>query len=233
MTISQFPLVIDSFKVLQDYPASVVPDIEEYKMLKQKSSLTSSEQIRLNELLIKLNPYMITVDDYNLIVSAIKNIEDFQKNSIDGYIQTKQNEFNATLQKFSSKGLYDSATTYQQWNIVTFNYETYMSLKDDNLNHTPDNNPNWWQKISYRGAQGQPGIGLVMCGVYNNTTTYYANQAVNYNGSIYYALQTTTGNTPSISSQYWALFQANVAPIIQDSPPSNIINGQVWIQTGI
>ena len=44
--------------------------------------------------------------------------------------------------------------------------------------------------------------------VYNNTTAYVYNDFVNYNGVIYVALQSTTGNLPT-NTTYWAAIETN------------------------
>jgi hypothetical protein len=44
--------------------------------------------------------------------------------------------------------------------------------------------------------------------VYNNSTAYVYNDFVNYNGVIYVALQSTTGNAPT-NTTYWALIETN------------------------
>ncbi len=232
MAQSTFPLNIDSFKIITDYPASKASAVAEFQTLKSKTSLTSAEQSRLNELLIELDPYMIKPSDWEQVTSAITNVETHYKNNVDGYIQTKQAEFNATLAKFSYKGLYDSNTTYQQWNVVTYNYETYLSKQDNNLNHTPvgDVNDLWWAKIAQRGGQGIPGIGLSWAGNYNSSVTYTVGQAVNYNNSIYYCIADNVGHLPT-ETAYWQVFLSNSGITIQNTAPTNPYVNQVWVDT--
>jgi hypothetical protein len=174
----------------------------------------------------ELANYYISPEIMNKTNDCIINLETNYLKTYDDFTTNANNK----LAQFADKGNYNNTIVYKQWNTVTYNYETYMSLLDNNLNNSPDISSNWWKKIAQRGAQGIPGLNLTMTGTYNNGTTYVANQCVNYNGNIYYALQTTTGNIPT-NTTYWGVFQSNMSPIIQSVQPSNSSNGQIWIQT--
>jgi hypothetical protein len=229
--LSVFPQQIDTFILHQDISYNDIVNLNRYKDLKLKANRTPTEDDELNTLTSALRQKLFLPDDLNKLQDCITNLETFFKNETEGYILQKQDEFNAVLQKFSNKGQYNSTTTYQKWNIVTYNHETYMSKQDNNLNHVPTDT-NWWQKIAARGAQGIPGIGLSFVGNYNNGVTYQEGQAVNYEGTIYYCILQTVGNLPT-NTTYWVKFMGSPMPIVQDTQPENMQLGQVWIETGI
>lgn len=229
--LSVFPAQIDEFQIHTDISYNDIVNLNRYKDLKLKPNRTSLENEELNNLTILLRPKMFIPDDLNKLQDCIINLETFFKNETEGYILQKQNEFNAEIQKFSYKGQYNSTSTYQMWNVVTYNYETYISKQNNNINHVPTDT-NWWFKAATRGAQGIPGIGLVFRGEYNNGTSYSVSHAVNYNGSIYYCILNTTGNLPT-NQTYWTKFLDGVGAIIQDNQPQNPQLGMIWIQTGI
>jgi len=230
--LSTFPDEIDSFVRKRDLTYNEIVLFNEYRALKLKPNRTPEENDRLNELTNLLRESSFLPDDLNKLQDCIINLETFFKNQTEDYILQKQQEFNAEIQKFSYKGQYNSTTTYQMWNVVTYNHETYVSKQNNNMGHIPvgDSTDSWWFKAASRGAQGLPGIGLVFVGEYNNPVTYQAGQAVSYQGDIYYCIQTTVGNLPT-DTTYWRLFLSGVRPVIQDTPPSTPILGMLWIDT--
>lgn len=230
--LSIFPDEIDSFVRKRDLTYNEIALFNEYRTLKLKPNRTPEENDRLNELTNLLREPSFLPDDLNKLQDCIINLETFFKNNVHDYIFQKQQEFQAEIQKFKHKGQYNPTTIYQMWNTVTYNHETYISKQDNNINHTPrgDDSDAWWFKAASRGEQGLPGIGLVFVGEYNNAVTYQPGQAVNYQGDIYYCIQTTVGNLPT-DTTYWSLFLSGVKPVIQDIPPSTPTLGMLWIDT--
>ena len=230
--LSIFPNEIDSFVRKRDLTYNEITLFNEYRTLKLKPNRTPEENDRLNELTNLLRESSFLPDDLNKLQDCIINLETFFKNQTKDYILQKQQEFNAEIQKFSYKGQYNSNTTYQMWNVVTYNHETYVSKQNNNMGHIPvgDSTDSWWFKAASRGAQGLPGIGLVFVGEYNNAFEYQSGQAVSYQGDIYYCIQTTVGNLPTDTTR-WRLFLSGVRPVIQDTPPSTLILGMLWIDT--
>ena len=146
--------------------------VKRFQELKTKSSLTSAEQSELQNLTNLLRDKIFTPEDFNKLQDCITNMEVFIKDNVDGYLQQKQQEFDAEIQKFSYKGQYNSTITYQMWNTVTYNHETFISKQNNNLNHTPNGNEGdlWWSKL--HKAQG---IRYRSCfsGEYNNATSLH------------------------------------------------------------
>lgn len=230
MAESQFPLQVDQIKRLQDFPQSQAANIARYQTLRQRSNLTSEEQMELQQLSSILSTYILTAEDFNLMASAIEATQQFTKDNVDGYFQSKQEEFEQVLNKFTVKGQYDNTVTYQKWNVVTYDYETYISKHDNNLGNTPvgDASDAHWAKIAYRGKQGVPGLGLVFVGEYNNAMTYQPQNAVRYNNKIYYCIAPTTGNLPT-DTNYWSLFYDSQPIVVSSTPPENPNANPVWI----
>lgn len=226
---SVFPDAIDTLDEVFDLPSSLKDEAVEYSTLRLIANPTSEQTIRLNELTSLLSDYIITPETMNKRDDMMIGMQLFFRDEVQGYIDTKQSEFDASLAKFTDKGAYNNSTTYDIRNTVTYNYESYMSLQSNNLNNTPDVSPSYWSKIASRGMQGLTGINLVPMGNYNNAIPYTVNQAVSYNGTMWYCIQNTTGNAPAVGSTYWAVFQANVAPVIQQTQPSSPASGLIWI----
>jgi hypothetical protein len=66
------------------------------------------------------------------------------------------------------------------------------------------------------GSQGPTGeagaAGISWQGIWNSTTTYQTNNAVAYDGSIYFSIQAGTNQEPDISPSYWTLLAGVGAP---------------------
>lgn len=148
MATSNFPNQIDIIKRLQDYPQSQAINIARYNELRQKSSLTSAEQAELASLRSTIGAYLLGAEDWNQVAETLESIQEFFRDNVDGYIEDKQeeistyaelkkDEFDAVLAQFTNKGLWSNLTTYSKWNTVLYNYETYMSLQNGNLNNAP------------------------------------------------------------------------------------------------
>ncbi len=243
MSTSNFPLQIDEIKRVQDFPQSQAANIKRYDELRKKSTLTSDEQMELADLRIIIDAYKINADDWNLVADAIETGQEFFKDNVDGYVQGKQveiatyaedkkSEFDVVLNQFSNKGLWSNLTTYQKWNTVSYNYETYMSLKNGNLNNIPvgDGTDVWWQKMAMRGSQGSPGMGLSWAGEYDNARSYVAGNAVRYENDVYYCVNPSTGNLP-IDTDYWDTFLTNSGIAVQSVAPSEPYLNMCWIDT--
>lgn len=232
MNRSNFPAEIDSFPILTDITIADVVNIRRYKELREKSSLTTSEQAELNALITNLTTAgkLITAEYHNKVTDSIVATQTFFKDNVDDYIKQKQEEFDRTLQQFSDKGNWSPEITYQQWNTVVYNHETYLSRKNNNLNHIPDEeNSEWWHKVAQRGKQGSPGVGLTFLGSYDDSVLYNPGSAVYYENVIWYAMNPTQGNKPEAGSPYWTVFLANSGVVIDSNPPAAPYTGQIYV----
>lgn len=227
-SLSSFPTSLDNFLQLLDLPASQVTNATRYTMLRQKTR-TSEEETEFQNLTSLLQEYILTPEVWNKFASCVYALEKFFSEQTIGYLTTKQEEWNAILEKFSYKGQYNSTITYQKWNVVTYNNESYLSKTDNNLNYLPTNNI-YWSKIAEKGDQGVPGIGLSFVGGYDNAISYTVGNAVNYLNDIYYCVLATTGNLPT-NETYWNKFMSGLKVTIQDTEPNNPFLNQIWIET--
>jgi len=212
---SDFPNAIDSFITFTNLQATDLINYKRYVELKEKQDRTPAETDEMNSLLNSLRNKIPLAEDFNKLAEAISSVQAFFKSDVDGYITQKQNEFDATISKFTFKGEYNSTVTYQKWNTITYNGESFISKQDNNLNHTPvgDINDAWWFKIAARGAQGPqgiPGTGLRYKGIWNVSTQYFVDDAVQYGGQLFACLQDNIGQEPDPLQQtaYWSLVVA-------------------------
>lgn len=231
---STFPEQIDSFNELYELPPSQYTNANRYKELRAKDGKTTSEQTEMNTLENTLKNYFISAETWNKFIDVCVGLETFFKNDVDGYITTKQLEFNATLNKFSDKDTYNPTTTYMQWNTVKYNGETYMCKVDNCVGKEPSTQTTYWNKIAQKGDKGDTGVGVSYKGSYNSSATYLLGDAITYtDGFLYYAKQTVTSIAPP-NTTYWQKFGNNTT-LSSVEPSSKIIN-DIWLKitsTGI
>lgn len=84
--LSTFPEQIDTFITHYDISAADVLTVQEYQGLRAKSSLTSAELERMNNLLSALRNKIFFAEDFNKLQDAITNLETFFKYQTEDYI---------------------------------------------------------------------------------------------------------------------------------------------------
>lgn len=224
--LSNFPNSVDTFMNRSRIQASDKEDLTRFQQLTLQTSLTASEQDELNSLNQKLRNKLILPEDLNALQESIGNMQMYLKDSVEGYINQKQAEMQAKVEKFTDKGVYSSATTYQANNFVTYQDETYICLVDNTVAIPPTDSTKW-RKAATRGAKGDAGLSANYKGEYNSITGYVLGDAVSYQGSIYYAKTTVSGIDPTDATK-WELFDKLV---IDSSAPSTPSINQAWLDT--
>jgi len=240
---STFPTTIDNFQEYIDLSPSEVTNAARWQVLKLKVDKTSLEISEFNTLTTALASKIFTPEALNKMSDIMYQLENFFKNNVEGYITTKQAEFDATitvkssqfdttLAQFSDKGVWSNVVTYASWNTIEYDNELYISKQNDNVNHIPvgDGIDLWWRKIAKRGIQGVAGLGLSWLGEYNNTYSYTIGNAVRYNNNIYYCINASTSNLPT-DVAYWQIFLSSTGIAIQASAPTVPFLGMVWIDS--
>ena len=211
MNYSSFPESVDTFVKKYPLQASDIQKSIEYKQLKEKLNRTPQEDDRLSQLSQELSYAFIDPEEWNKFQDALVNTQEFFLQEVYGYIQQKQNEFQAELDKFTHRDEYNPTVQYRKRNTVTLQGETYLCLQDTLGNApNPSNNTPFWAKIAQRGAQGIQGVagtGLRFRGAHNNSTQYVTDDAVQFGGQLFACLQNNLGQepNPNQATQFWAL----------------------------
>jgi hypothetical protein len=201
---------VDVFQRHYDIQASDIPLIQQYQQLLMNPNRTPDQDTQLLNLKNQLIDKLIFADDMNKLQDAITNIETFFLNNVDGYVQTKQAEMDAEVNKFTYMGTYNPSTTYMRKNIVTYLGESYICQQDNTVGQTPDPtnaNTTYWAKIAPKGDKGDkgdPGAVWVFRNAYSSTANYNINDAVQYNGALYVCIAPCTNIDPT-NTTYWSL----------------------------
>ena len=234
LPLTNFPGELDSFITFLDMVASDGPLIHQYMQ-----AVESGNQAVANDILATIpqaTQKIIKAVDLNKLSQAVQALERFYKSDIQPYVDKKQEEWLAKIERFSYKHEWSSGTVYQKYNMVSYVVSdverVYIATKDVPVG-TPPVNTEYWRVLTIQGIQGESGKGLNYRYKWNRNIVYSVDTAVTYDGGLWMALQTTQGNTPSLDSQYWKLIMTLDSTIypIQDLPPTVQEIGGLWFNT--
>lgn len=224
LNLTNFPDDLDTFPNLQDISASDVPTFNLYKTYISNGDVLSAQN------LLQANPSLqnkiFSAINLNRITQGLLGVQRFFKDDVEGFINIKQTEFQAEIDKFDLIGNWSSTQQYYKKNLVSYNGNVYMAKKDS-LNHAPttgDIYDTYWLMLSRSGAKGDPGVSILYKGDYNNSTTYQIGDAVTYLNAIYYCKVASLGNLPT-DTTYWQIADKI---IVGSAPPSNPVLDMVW-----
>lgn len=229
---------VDKIQEKYNLPASLKLSLKRYQELYLKESLSPNERTELNNLTIILQPYMPNVETSNFWGDVIVNMQNHYLNETVGYVNNLQNEtsnyvdtkkieFQAEVNKLTTRGEWQPNTQYYNKNIVTSGGEGYIA-KTDNINQPPPNITHWG-KIAKKGEKGDPSLNISFKGAYDSAMAYTLGDAVTYGGLWYYAKQNTKGNPPT-NADYWEL-QSNQTLVSDVEPFDNRVT--LWINTNL
>lgn len=222
---STFPQSVDIFAELYDLPPSLTMKAKRYQELKMKPTLNALEQSELNGITTELDGYIVTPETWNKMADAIQNVESFFIDNTKGYIEGKQLEWDGYVKNLKDLGVYSASTSYVTHNMVTYNGDLYICLK--NCKGVVPTTVSNWRKLSSKGEKGDVGLGTYLKGYYSNTTAYVIGDAVIFNNNLYYCIKNTTaGTTPNVLAN-WYLFSGTV---VSPSKPVSSRIGLHWIQ---
>lgn len=215
---STFPSKIDSFPELFDLPPSKVIQAKRFQELKAKPTLNALEQDELNALVVGLSEYIITPETWNKFADSLVNVQEFFTQEVMGYIEAKQSLWADYVKNFKYVEAYNVNSSYKFQNMVKFNGDLYLALKD-NPKGTSITDTTKWMKISSKGDKGDIGLNVYYKGVYDTAKTYVVGDAVHYQDTLYYAKTSIgAGQNPTDASK-WFLFEdvivGKTAPIPQ------------------
>ncbi len=220
-----FPDEIDSKFIMQDISYENIQRIKEYESMINNGDISGAENFLANN--TDLIPVCFNADKWNRHENMIIAIENFFKDNIQDYI----------LNVAQNKGEYNSAKSYNKYNIVNVISEGvqqfFMAATRVPVGHSPvdEDSASYWIALTVKGEKGEPGTGLTYAQLWDENTTYTNSQCVSYNGCLWASLQNNNkGHDPSTSSAYWSkIFKvATEANSVSFSDNTTV---QVWRST--
>lgn len=215
MSRSSFPNKIDQFSEKFDLPANKVADALEMQQLKSKTILDNNEQNRLSALQAELQDYTITPETMNKLQDAIVEIETFFDGNVRQYILSKQKEWDTYVDDFSFIGNWDSSKKYKRQNIVSYDGNLWLCIKDvvSSAGDTPYKLPDNWRQVAFKGDKGDVGLNTIFKGEWNGSTNYKAGDAASVRvgapwkpvDMVFIAKKDNQGRKPTVgvTSDYW------------------------------
>lgn len=231
-----FPDNLDEFKQFVDILASDGPTIQKYlqAMYVGNQALASQYLSQIPNSAQKI----VTANDLNKMVQAIKALEQFYRSDIQDTIGTLQDEWEATINRFSYQGVWTSNVSYYKNNLVSYSIGgiqyVFLSLKDNNKAVTPSltNNQNW-AVMTVQGEKGDPGASFPYAGDWVATSEYGYDDVVTYDGALYRAILPNQNVVPSSTPATWTKIMELEQYTIPIGPtkPSNMVSGSLWFDT--
>lgn len=116
-------------------------------------------------------------------------------------LQTYLNE------QLTYKEPYNASTTYKKTNIVSYNGEGFICRVNSSKGVAPVSGTTTtnWAIISKQGVQGVSGTGLSPKGGWSSLSSYYKDDCVVYNNSLWQCLVDNTNSEPNVSNTNWVL----------------------------
>lgn len=228
-----FPNSKDTFKQFLDIVISDGNLIKQYQAAVQAGNSSLATQI-----LQQIPAYtqkVLTATDLNKFVDAIIAVERFYDSDIKPYVNEKQAEWQDIIDQFEYRGVFNATTQYLKNNYVSFINngieQLYIALSQPPVGTVPTNTT-YWRIFSVRGPRGLSGEGLSFVGDWVASTSYTAQDCVNYDNALWGALQDSTGQVPYEGSVYWSLLYRGVTTIypVTATQPSMQQDGELWFK---
>lgn len=230
-----YPDTLDTFTLKSNITnatdSALIQQIQSYIA---SGNFSAAANILNNNLYLK--DKMFNSNDYNKVRDALIALQRFYNDDIETYVESKQSEFNTTVDTFSFKGTYSPSTQYYKNNLV--NYTTvngtflYLCINNPAIGVLPTNT-SYWIIFTIQGARGATGVGMSFTFLYNPTHEYSINDVVLYGDKWWGALQTSTGQVPYEGSTYWQVVLTSLPAIqipITETEPTNAIIGDLWFK---
>lgn len=235
LPLTNFPSSIDQFTTWLNIVATDGPLIQQYQTAMEAGNTTLANQILTQ--IPQGTQKIITATDLNTLTQAMLAVERFYLTDIKPYITQQQENWLSVIQQFSYEGVWQSGTTYVTNNFVSYTVSgltlLYLAISDPPVGNVPTNSQ-YWRVLTLQGQQGASGQGLSYRQEWSNSTAYYTNDAVTYNGAIWMALTNSQGVQPSTdNSTYWQLVMPMMTTVypIQNTQPTTQSVGELWFNT--
>lgn len=205
LTETNFPDGVDDLTRMSDLTITDLPLVALYYQYYNAGDLTSASNL-LNQN-PQINAKLFNAAKFNKLADGIVAMQKFFNSNVQGYIVTKQQEFNAYINAFDFKSAYNAATSYVAKNLVTIFGCTYICrVACKGVSPVDGASSTNWGLIAEKGEQGiqgASGTGLSPRGLWSTSIVYYVNDCVSYNNALWQCLVGNTGSAPTTSNTKW------------------------------
>lgn len=233
LTFTSFPDEIQTFVTMLNMAVSDASAVNGYQQAMRNGNYSLAQQYfnQINNGSSKI----MDANKINTLMQTCIALQRFYESDIQPYLESKQSEWENTINTFSYLGDYSSSVNYNKNNFVTSSINGYPQLFlciSNAIAGTPITNTNYWRPLTLRGEQGSSGESLTFRYTWDATQTYYAQDIVVYNNIIWIAVSQNSNQTPSSSSSYWDLLYTasqDIYPFSTTTPTVTDV-GSLWFE---
>ena len=196
---NKFPEQVDNFEKFIDPDIASLQIINMYYQYFDAGQLTEANQLLTQN--PQLKRMILNAESLNQVRDGLISVERYYLNDVQKYL----------MNIIQYKSDWNSGTRYSKYDVVSYQRvdvrEVYMCIRFDTPIGTLPTDLNYWIPLVIRGEKGESGVGLAFQGAYSSSRQYYKNDAVQYLGSLYGALQDNIDIKPTVggSDPIWAL----------------------------
>lgn len=186
------------------------------------------EVLQNSQLTSKANTASIS----NAMIKAINDLQDLYYNNVEDKLAENLATFQGAVDSIVYQGEYEATKQYAQGNFVLYNGDVYMyTANTPSIGNLPTDTA-YWYNLGLKGAEGAPSLGLNLRYNWQSNLQYNPKDVVYYGDSLYWAKQTSTGEVPSTSTNYWGILIQNLPAdiTVSQSTPTKPYKGQLWWQ---
>ena len=231
---TSFPNSVDTFVTMLNMVATDGALVTQYQAAMNNGDLTTAQTILAS--IPSANQKIVTADKLNKFKDAILAVERFYLTDIVPYVNTKQTEWENTINLFSYIGVYSPSVQYQKNNLVEYTVSginlLYICTNTPTIGTVPTNTL-YWRPLSVQGVKGDAGVGYSFVFAWSGSTSYVLQNMVSYNNALWGCIVANTNQAPFVGSAYWtyvASIEGQIYPV-QASEPVGLSTGSLWFRT--
>ena len=233
LSFTTFPEQVQTFVTMLNMAVSDGAAVTGYQQAMQQGNYNLAQQY-FNQI-TNGNQKFVDATKMNTLMDTCVALQRFYSTDIEPYVENKQQEWEEEIDKFSYCGVYSSLTAYYKNNFVLASVDginqLFICLSQPPIG-TPVTDTTYWRQLTIRGEQGASGITLTFRYTWDSAQTYYVNDVVSYNGSVWACIVQNNNQPPTSSSSYWQLIypaQQEIYPFTPSTPASSQV-GSLWFQ---
>lgn len=163
----------------------------------------------------QLNTKAFVADTINQIATILLSLENNFQNGVIDYLTQQYSNFQNIIDNYNLKGNWNTSTTYQIYNFVTYNNIDYLYINLTPSSGNLPTNTDYWVEINIQGEKGAPGLGVNLQYNWNATTPYNALDVVYYNNALWVARVDNINKIPG-STEEWETLTGSIVSFYND-----------------
>lgn len=233
LRFTTFPEQVQTFVTMLNMTIADGPAIKGYQKAMQNGNNELAKKYYAQ--ITNANRKFIDSTKMNRLMDTCVALQKFYLTDIKPYIENLQTEWNDNVSRFNYLGDYSSSVSYNVNNFVTYTYggvrHVYICIKKPPIGTSPSRTT-YWRRLSVRGLQGVSGENLSFRYDWKSDQTYYEQDVVVYNNTVWGCLVQNSNKTPQSGSTYWEAIYSpeQVVYPFSSQEPTNMQVGYLWFK---